>query len=173
MLALVEPAMRLRSSWLDAHHEWGPGQHEDGFGIHPTDDVESAAGFTEWLARLASEADRCTYWWIVERDTAPGDTVLGGIALRYGPVAGAHPGGHIGYGVRPSARRRGVAGWALGRILVDARERGLDHVLVVCAADNLASAKTIERAGGVLDDTSESEARGEAAPLRYRIRVSS
>src|SRR5438128_907252 len=61
--------------------------------------------------------------------------------------------GHVGYGVRPSARGRGVATWALGEVLRLAPAEGLDRVLLVCVDDNLASIKTIERHGGVLEQT--------------------
>jgi predicted acetyltransferase len=118
--------------------------------LAPTDDVESAAGFAAWLARLAEES--CAYRWIVE-----GDQVLGGIALRYGSGDFVKRMGHIGYGIRPSARKRGVATWALGGMLDEARVLGLDRVLIVCAADNVASAKTIERNGGVLEGIQETE----------------
>lgn len=60
--------------------------------------------------------------------------------------------GHIGYGVRPSARRRGLATWALGETLDRARELGLTRVLVTCDDSNVASARTIEGNGGVLED---------------------
>jgi predicted acetyltransferase len=36
-------------------------------------------------------------------------------------------------------------------MLAEAARRGMDHVVLVCAADNTASAKTIERRGGVLE----------------------
>ncbi|WP_257028221.1 GNAT family N-acetyltransferase [Micromonospora purpureochromogenes] len=52
-------------------------------------------------------------------------------------------GGHVGYGIRPSARRRGLATWALGRMLGEARALGLDRVLITCEVDNIASAKTM------------------------------
>ncbi|GAA2710770.1 GNAT family N-acetyltransferase [Micromonospora olivasterospora] len=44
-----------------------------------------------------------------------------------------------------------MATWALGRMLDEARGLGLDRVLIMCAADNIASAKTIEHHGGVLE----------------------
>jgi predicted acetyltransferase len=59
--------------------------------------------------------------------------------------------GHIGYGIRPSARRRGLATWAVNRMLDEARALGLDRLLAVCAVYNTAPAKTIERCGGVLE----------------------
>jgi len=169
---LVPPDLRLEAAWREAHEEWGPGDHEDGFGLLPSDDVDSSAGFAAWLTRLAGESDpatssrssrgHCTYRWIVERDR-----VLGGIALRHDPDdALLQVGGHIGYGIRPSARRRGLATWALGRVLGEARALGLARVLVVCAADNTASARTIERHGGVLEDVRHT-ARGLAR--RYWI----
>ncbi|MFI5484182.1 GNAT family N-acetyltransferase [Micromonospora echinaurantiaca] len=160
MPELIAPTTRLHTAWLDAHAEWGPGQHEDGFGLDASDDVTSPAGFAAWVARLLDQSDPakpldagrvpCTYRWIVERDR-----VLGGIALRHGSSDYVRWAGHIGYGIRPSARRRGLATWALGRMLAEARTVGLDRVLAVCAVDNAASARTIERCGGVLEGVGE------------------
>ncbi len=61
-------------------------------------------------------------------------------------------GGNIGYAVRPSARRQGVATFLLGLVLVQARRIGLTCVLVTCDHDNTGSARTIENNGGVLED---------------------
>jgi hypothetical protein len=78
MPELIPPTARLHAAWLEAHAEWGAGQHEDGFGLHPSDEVDSPAGFAAWLTRLASQPDpakraagrRCLYRWIVEDDRA-------------------------------------------------------------------------------------------------------
>ena len=154
MPELIVPTPRLHGEWLEAHAEWGPGPHEDGFGLLASDEVDSPSGFAAWVARLLDASDpagrigpgeqRCRYRWIVEDQR-----VLGGIALRYEFTEFVQSAGHLGYGIRPSARGRGLATWALGRILQDARVLGMDRVLVFCDADNLASAKTIERHGGV------------------------
>ena len=163
MPELIVPTVHLHAAWRDAHDEWGPGLHEDGFGLRASDEVRSPDGFAAWVSRLADESDparplaagqvRCTYRWIVE-----GDRVLGGIALRHELTDYLlRVAGHVGYGIRPSARRRGLATWALGRMLGEARALGLDRVLVVCEVDNLASAKTIEHHGGVLDAVQDTE----------------
>ncbi|WP_328608760.1 GNAT family N-acetyltransferase [Amycolatopsis sp. NBC_00345] len=151
MPELIVPTALLHSAWLEAHHEWGPGAHEDGFGLDAGDEVESPSGFAAWVALLADEPDpsraRCTFRWIVEDGR-----VLGGIALRHRDDDFTRRAGHIGYGIRPSARRRGLASWALGRMLDVARTAGLGRVLIVCETGNLPSAKTIERHGGVLEN---------------------
>jgi predicted acetyltransferase len=151
MFELITPTARLHTAWLEAHEEWGPGTHEDGFGLDASDEVDTPAGFAAWLALLV-EDKRCTFRWLVE-----GDRVLGGIVLRHELDDFVLKVGHIGYGIRPSARRRGLATGALGRMLAEAREFGLDRVLIVCEDDNLGSANTIERNGGVLEGVQDTE----------------
>ncbi|WP_030153151.1 GNAT family N-acetyltransferase [Streptomyces sp. NRRL S-244] len=158
MPELVFPSPRLHASWLAAREEWGTDAHMDGAGLGSEDDVDSPGGFAAWTERLRGYGDRtrpveqgrvhATYWWITEDDT-----YLGAIDLRHylnGFLLDA--GGHIGYGIRPSARRRGLAGWALGAVLYEARLLGMDRVLLTCDPGNTGSVRTIERGGGVLED---------------------
>ena len=57
-------------------------------------------------------------------------------------------GGHIGYEVRPSARRQGHATRMLELALPYAKRLGIDPALVTCDATNVASRKVIEANGG-------------------------
>ena len=59
--------------------------------------------------------------------------------------------GHIGYGVHPSERGKGLAPLLLGLGLEKAKELGIRQVLVTCNDDNPASAATIRDCGGVLE----------------------
>ena len=153
--------MERRSAWLESHREWGPGLHEDGFGIGAEDDVESEAGFAAWVGSVRSRPART--WWIVEQHV-----VVGGVVLRPFTNDDVLRTGHIGYGIRPSARGRGIATWALQHVLRHADEVALERVLLVCADSNAASIRTIERCGGVLERTVD-DAHG---PLRhYWIRL--
>jgi len=158
MPELIEPTVDLRDSWMESSDEWGSAS-QDGAGLHEaTDDVSTADGFAAWVERLRLQSDEsfeiapdrvhATYWWIVEDGN-----YLGAITLRHALTDRLlEGGGHIGYGVRPSARGRGLAAWALGQVAEIARARGMDRVLITCDEDNKASAKTIERNGGVLED---------------------
>ncbi|WP_026533638.1 GNAT family N-acetyltransferase [Arthrobacter sp. H14] len=158
MAVLTVPAVTWHRAWLEAHEEWGPGLHEDGFGLLPDDDTRSAVGFTSWVRRL-SDDERCSYWWITD-----GEQILGGIALRHASNPLVPRAGHVGYGIRSSARGRGLASWAVALMVEEAHILGIDRVLAVCESDNIASAKTIERQGGVLDEASK-----ESTVLRYWI----
>ncbi len=60
-------------------------------------------------------------------------------------------GGHIGYGVRPSARRRGYATEILRQTLREAHALGLRKLRLTCDRGNVASARTILGNGGELD----------------------
>ncbi|HEY0540647.1 MAG TPA: hypothetical protein VGD53_19915 [Actinoallomurus sp.] len=40
MRELIAPTTRLHTAWLEAHEEWGPGRHEDGFGLRPSEEVD-------------------------------------------------------------------------------------------------------------------------------------
>lgn len=62
-------------------------------------------------------------------------------------------GGNIGYGIRPTERKKGYNKINLYLGLIEAKRIGLDKVMLDCDVDNLASSKTMEALGGKLERT--------------------
>ena len=61
-------------------------------------------------------------------------------------------GGHIGDGIRPTERRKGYATELVRLALIECRKIGIDRVLMVCEKSNVASAKSIVKNGGILEN---------------------
>lgn len=61
-------------------------------------------------------------------------------------------GGHIGDGIRPSERRKGYATQMIGLALDECKKFGIKKVLMVCDKDNIGSAKSIIKNGGILEN---------------------
>jgi len=66
-------------------------------------------------------------------------------------------GGHIGDGVRPSERRKGIATKMIALALNECRKLGIEKVLMVCDKDNIGSAKSILKNGGILENEVEAD----------------
>jgi predicted acetyltransferase len=103
-------------------------------------------------------------FWLVRN----GERVLGCSRLRHSLTPFLqHEGGHVGYDIRPSERRKGYGTLLLRLTLDEARRLGLGEVLITADEANVASWKVIERNGGQREDGSFSGTRG---PFRrYRV----
>lgn len=90
-----------------------------------------------------------TYFLMDERE----NEILGAISIRHSLNEDLFlRGGHIGYGIRPSQRRKGYATKMLNMALDKCREMGLEKVLVTCNKDNIGSSGTIINNNGVLEN---------------------
>lgn len=106
-------------------------------------------------------------FWLVDRDR----NVLGVVNLRHALTDRLRrEGGHIGYGIRPSARRRGYGSLILKLSLDKARELGLDRVLITCSAENIGSIGVIRNNGGQYDSEEFMPERDEVVQ-RYWIEL--
>ncbi len=86
-----------------------------------------------------------TYWALLDKK------VVGRIALRHALNKNLEEfGGHIGYEVRPSVRRSGIATEMLRLVLQTPKAKEMSRVLLTCSPDNTASIKTILKNGGLL-----------------------
>ena len=180
MLRLSEPDPTLQPSYLEALRELTcegnqhyldlvfppePGLPGAEYTLRTLADPDTFAEFCGYTVALAHpETPRPagwvtgTYLWMVEGE--PEDRVVGRISLRHALTPWLlEVGGHIGYAVRPSARRRGYATRALALMLPVAAAHGIDPALVTCDDTNLASRKVIEANGGVLEDNRNGKLR--------------
>lgn len=166
MPELTLPTVAVKDSFLAAMTEYraegrgGPddismiGSEHQRFGSTWDTDAGFAAYVEALHAAALEETPRpanyvpTTSWWYVD-----GTRYLGRLGLRHRLTEHLlEIGGHIGYDVRPSQRRKGYATAMLVTALPSARALGIDAALVTCDVDNVGSRKVIEAAGGVLED---------------------
>ncbi|MGP3922587.1 GNAT family N-acetyltransferase [Streptomyces sp. 8N616] len=165
MPQLILPDARVHASYLAAMEEFraeGRGGPDDDSSVGvslreygPT--WHDPGAFAEYLGRLRlTHGPRsllqydveCTTLWYVD-----GDAYLGRLAIRHRLTSyWLELGGHIGYDIRPTARRRGHATAMLREALPLAARLGVDPALITCDTGNAASRKVIEACGGVLED---------------------
>lgn len=95
--------------------------------------------------------------------------ILGAIDIRYELTDYLLKyGGHIGYGIRPTERKKGYASEMLRLALDICREKGLKRVLITCDKNNVGSARTMLNNGAVLENEVEN---GEEITQRYWIEL--
>lgn len=158
-LSLVLPEEVSREAFFAYHDEWG------GEGPHFIPGAMELKGreFEKWLEDTIAMRTRApeglvesTAYFFVDR----AGRILGAIDFRH--YLNDHLlrfGGHIGYGIRPACRGKGLAPYMLALCLEKAGEKGLTRVLVTCDDSNQASAGTIEACGGELENTVEENGR--------------
>ena len=150
---LVEPSMEYRDEYLDMIREW----METGENMVPfvlKFDCADFDAFLRELHRLKTGSDlgsgkvNSSTYWLVNADRR----VLGAVNIRHTLNEQLLTiGGHIGYGIRPSERRKGHATRLFALALRKARGLGISKALATCDKENVGSAKTILNNGGVLD----------------------
>lgn len=136
---------------------------------HDVDNPDIWAGYSsmekyeiyeEWLKKLDNYLDfeniktgkvpASTYFLLRKTD----NRILGIINIRYEfNEYLKNYGGHIGYSIRPTERRKGYGRKQLILGLEKCLEIQINNVLITCRENNIGSAKVIESCGGIYEDT--------------------
>ncbi|AZN38677.1 GNAT family N-acetyltransferase [Paenibacillus albus] len=161
MAKLVKPSTELKESYMAFYEEW----IASGEDIVPWVVSVDPSDFDAYVREL-NEAHLeeklqegwvpgSTYWLLDEADK-----VVGAVNIRHRLNQKLlESGGHIGYGVIPSERRKGYASQILAQALQKTDALGIREVLVCCDDGNIGSERTILGCGGQYE-SSFTEAHG-------------
>lgn len=120
--------------------------------LHGDSGLDSAESYDKWLEKindaLSREIRSTTFFAIRKSD----NKLIGTINVRHPYQDYVQVHGHIGYGIRPSERRKGYATIMLKLALKYCEKIGLGKVLLTCDKSNIASAKTIMKCSGAFEN---------------------
>ena len=155
-LYLAKPDLYFFDEYNEMMAEWQTSgtQIAPWFLDKPFDDLEDFAKFIQMLddcerGNLDKKFSSTTSYFVTDENGRR----IGAASLRhYLTVDGYNTWGHIGYGVRPSERRKGYATRILKMVLAEAKEKKIQRALLGCHSSNIGSAKVIENCGGILEN---------------------
>ncbi len=121
--------------------------------------LDRIKNFDEWLKKIQNDLSEES----IEDDRIPAtlyltvrksdNRVVGNLQIRHKLNEKLlRYGGHIGDSVRPSERRKGYATEQIRLALEKCKELGIDNVLMDCDKTNIASSKSIQNNGGILEN---------------------
>ena len=170
-LFLVIPTLEHQQGAMDFRQQFF--DKEPGERIHGSGGFHHYDNYKEWCDKI--ETDRTN----PPPNLVPGtvyfavynNKIVGTIAIRYRLNDDLlRYGGHIGYGVRPSERRKGYATKMLALALEECKKLGITRALITCDKSNIGSARTIQKNGGVLENEVIDDEDGEILQ-RYWIEI--
>ncbi|SDM59704.1 Predicted acetyltransferase [Bacillus sp. OK048] len=152
-LSLIKPTAALKDEYLSFYNEWVESKESMVPWVIKKDpsNFEAMVQFlndNEQGENLPQGWVPDSTFWLINQDKR----ILGVVNIRHQLTEFLlNSGGHIGYGIRPSERRKGYATKLLSLSLEKAKELGIRKALVVCNEDNTGSFKTIINNGGIPD----------------------
>ncbi|ADY22688.1 GNAT family N-acetyltransferase [Bacillus paranthracis] len=153
-VSLLTPTTDLQEEYLDFYNEW----KDSGETMIPWVITKDPSNFPAMVQELLdahnginlpdSWVPDSTYWLVTDHNR-----IVGAVNIRHSLTEHLfNAGGHIGYGIRPSERRKGYATKLLALSLEKAKQLNITKALIVCDEVNTASEKTILHNGGLRDE---------------------
>lgn len=162
-LILVKPSKNLEENireYKQEYFDFGETNINGSCGIARSDN------FDEWLElvlsiekdKLRNNVHASTFFSVRKSD----NKIIGSIQLRHFLTDALEKhGGHIGYGIRPTERRKGYGKQQLQLVLEVAKKMEIPKVMISCEKDNVASRQTAISCGGVLTSKNFHEGKEE------------
>ena len=151
-LILIRPSYELKEAILEYKQEYFDcGETQ----INGSSALARANNFDEWLElvlsiekdKLRNNVHASTFFTVRKTDSK----IIGSTQLRHSLTSELEKhGGHIGYGIRPSERRKGYGKQQLLLVLDEAYNMKIPKVIIICDKDNIPSRKTAISCGGIL-----------------------
>ena len=151
-MKLVNPTMMYKEKYIEYIHEWG-NESITPVNSDLKDKIYEALLDEFFKAEHDINLPRgyvpeTTYFFVDEADD-----IIGVVNIRhYLDEILFKIRGHIAYGIRPSKRGEGLAKAMLRLALDEAKIKGIRRVLMVSDKSNIASSKTIQSCGGILEN---------------------
>ncbi len=171
MFKLVKPSLSMEKEYIDYITEWEATEEK----IVPNASKRDSMSFKELVNKWKEYESESMY----EKGLVPSSIyfLMDEYKKIYGAIDIRHElndyllryGGHIGYGIRPSQRRKGYASQMLTLALPIVKELGISKALITCDKNNTGSAKTIMNNGGILENE---VINGDEITQRYWITLS-
>ncbi len=166
---LILPAMAYENSFSEAVEEM---RQAEGIGFW--EEVGSPKSISEYIdirlchakgERLPPNWIPATTYWLIDGDMFIGETTIRHELTEHLRTVG----GHIGYWIRPSERKKGYGKKILRMGLEKAKELGITQVRITCDETNTGSRKIIEANGGKLEGSTN---MGQKLPKKLLFWVS-
>lgn len=150
-MRLERPSLKWKTEHIAYMNEWDDDRMTPS-SFQLQEDIPYEEYLEEMAAKEAGLGNRMlnTSYFLIDDS----ERIVGMVNIRHGLNDYLRQvGGHIGYGIRPSERRKGYATFLLSEALKVTDQLGIRSVLVTCNEDNIGSAAVILNNGGVEDES--------------------
>ncbi|HLD31398.1 MAG TPA: GNAT family N-acetyltransferase [Patescibacteria group bacterium] len=145
-MRLIKPTLKYKKSFQNGLREFLKiDQQNEGNPAKVEEYIKESRRYKRGTDLPKGMVPASTFWLI------DNDTFIGRVSIRHKLNKNLRNfGGHIGYAIRPSKRKRGYGNKILTLALKEAKKLNLNKVLVTCNETNIASQKIIEKNKGRL-----------------------